>query len=128
LAAILAPVRLARVFRMVNRNSPGELLAYTDPSAVARSLMLRIQWRVSGALVLAFGLTLFQVIRNPIEIFAVILIGLGAALCLKPSSVLFLFSARTQTDGALASKHAWGLRLVGFISAAVGGWLLIAYR
>jgi hypothetical protein len=78
--------------------------------------------------VLAFGLTLFHVIRDAIGVFAVSLIGLGVALCLRPSSVLFLFGALMDANGPSASKHAWGLRLVGFVSAAVGGWLLIAYR
>ena len=50
------PVRLARVLELVNRKGPGELIPHNDPVRVAASKRLRLQMRINGAWVTAFGL------------------------------------------------------------------------
>jgi hypothetical protein len=128
IVALLNPVSLSKLFKLMNRNSPGELMAYANPTAVAESRVLRLRFRFSGAILLAFGLTLMQVIRDGIDAFCVVLIGLGVGLLWKPFSILAAFGGGIQDDDRTAAKHTRGLRLVGFLSIAVGGWLLLAHR
>jgi len=40
---LVAPVRFSRLLYLINRNSPGELIPYTDPSKVASCRQLRLQ-------------------------------------------------------------------------------------
>jgi hypothetical protein len=128
IVALLNPVSLSRLFKLMNRNSPGELMAYANPTAVAESRILRLRFRFSGAILLAFGLTLIQVIRDGIDAFCLCLIGLGVGLVWKPISVLVVFGGAIEGGELAAARHIWGLRVVGFVSTVVGGWLLFAHR
>ena len=48
IVALLNPVSLSKLFKLMYRNSPGELMDHANPIAVAQSRALRLRFRFPG--------------------------------------------------------------------------------
>lgn len=53
---LFAPISFANLLHLLNRNSPGELIPFTDPRKVAGCRQLRMQLQLTGLLIAGFGL------------------------------------------------------------------------
>jgi hypothetical protein len=126
--ALSAPVRLARIMQIVNRNTPGELLPTNNPEKVASSRWLRVQMQLGGAVILGFGLAFLGLVRDILGLFAAFLVCLGVTLCFAPSGALVLFSWSVRVDKSAVIRHRISLWIVGVASAATGIWVLAHRR
>jgi hypothetical protein len=55
-AFLTMPVRVARLAAWLNRGSPGELMKYNRLDVVGQSWRIRLEYRIAGALMIAFGI------------------------------------------------------------------------
>jgi hypothetical protein len=126
--ALCAPVRLARIMQIINRDTPGELIPTSNPEKVASSRWLRVPMQLGGAVVLGFGLVFLGLVGDILGLFAAFLVCLGVTLCFAPSKALVLFSWPVHVDKSAVMRHRISLWIIGVASAAVGIWVLAHHR
>ncbi len=126
--ALFAPVRLAGIFQVLNRNTPGELLPTNDLERVAGSRWLRLQMQFGGAVALGFGLMFLGLLRDTLGAFAAFLIYLGVCLCFMPSRAIALFDWSGRIDKQMVAKYRVSLAIPGLASAAAGICVLVVRR